>query len=100
MPVYGTIASQFNDPGTNTLYRALNDLLIARCELPWKSNYEITDEMSEKIFIIPPERTRYLAEIVENNRRYDAHVVQQSQLARALWRVRGAIDELSGTHIK
>ena len=56
--------------------------------------------MSEKIFIIPPERTRYLAEIVENNRRYDAHVVQQSQLARALWRVRGAIDELSGTHIK
>ncbi|MBC8124736.1 MAG: hypothetical protein H7X70_03290, partial [Candidatus Kapabacteria bacterium] len=61
---------------------------------------EITDEMSEKIFIIPPERTRYLAEIVENNRRYDAHVVQQSQLARSLWRVRGAIDELSNTKTK
>lgn len=95
MPVYGTIASQFNDPGTNTLYRALNDLLTSRCNLSWTSNFEITDEMSEKIFIIPPERTRYLAEIVENNRRYDAFVEKQSELARALWRVQGAIEQLT-----
>jgi methylmalonyl-CoA mutase len=95
MPVYGTIASQFNDPGTNTLYRALNDLLTSRCKLSWTSNFEITDEMSEKIFIIPPERTRYLAEIVENNRRYDAFVEKQSELARALWRVQGAIEQLT-----
>jgi methylmalonyl-CoA mutase len=27
--------------------------------------------MSEKIFIIPPSRTRYLSEIIENNRKYD-----------------------------
>jgi methylmalonyl-CoA mutase len=94
MPVYGTIASQFNDPGTNTLYRAVNDLLIKKCDLPWTSSYVVTDEMSEKIYIIPPDRTRYLAEIVESNRRYDAFVEEQSKLARALWQIHGTIEQL------
>ncbi|MBU3740744.1 MAG: hypothetical protein FGM24_00500 [Candidatus Kapabacteria bacterium] len=94
MPVYGTIASQFNDPGTNTLYRAIIDTLVQRCGLDWTSMFHVTDEMSEKIYIIPPDRTRYLAEIVEENERYDAFVDRQATLARRLWRVRGAIDEL------
>jgi len=94
MPVYGTIASQFNDPGTNTLYRAIIDALVQRCSLTWTSGFGATDELSEKIYIIPPDRTRYLAEIVEENERYDAHVLRQADLARRLWRVRGAIDEL------
>jgi len=95
MPVYGTIASQFNDPGTNTLYRALNDLLTARCGLSWSSSFQISDEMSEKIYIIPPDRTRYLAEIVESNKRYDAFVDKQSDIARSLWQLRGSIEQLS-----
>ena len=51
--------------------------------------------MSEKIYIIPPDRTRYLAEIVEHNKRYDAFVEQQAELARAIWRIQGAIDQLA-----
>jgi methylmalonyl-CoA mutase len=51
--------------------------------------------MSEKIYIIPPDRTRYLAEIVENNKRYDAFVEQQAELARSIWRIQGAIDQLA-----
>ena len=94
MPVYGTIASQFNDPGANTLYRAVNDLLVQKCSLSWTSSYMVTDEMSEKIYIIPPDRTRYLAEIVESNRRYDGFVEEQSQLARSLWQVRSVIEQL------
>jgi len=94
MPVYGTIASQFNDPGANTLYRAVNDLLVQKCSLSWTSSYMVTDEMSEKIYIIPPDRTRYLAEIVESNRRYDGFVEEQSQLARSLWQVRGVLEQL------
>ncbi len=94
MPVYGTIASQFNDPGANTLYRAVNDLLVQKCSLAWESSYMVTDEMSEKIYIIPPDRTRYLAEIVESNRRYDAFVDEQSNTARSLWQVREAIEQL------
>lgn len=94
MPVYGTIASQFNDPGANTLYRVLNDLLVERCGLSWQSNFTVSDEMSEKVYIIPPERTRYLAEIVESNRRYDGFVERQSEIARTLWQLRGAITSL------
>jgi methylmalonyl-CoA mutase len=94
IPVYGTIASQFNDPGANTLYRAVNDLLVQKCSLAWESSYMVTDEMSEKIYIIPPDRTRYLAEIVESNRRYDAFVDEQSNTARSLWQVREAIEQL------
>jgi len=95
MPVYGTIASQFNDPGTNTLYRALMDLVIERYGLSWQSGFTVTDEMSEKIYVIPPDRTRYLAEIVDENKRYDRKVAEQSERARALWQLRGAIETLT-----
>jgi methylmalonyl-CoA mutase len=91
MPVHGTIASQFNDPGTNTLYRAIIDALVSRCSLPWTSSFAVTSEMSEKIYIIPPDRTRYLAELVEESKRYDAHVHKQASIARALWQVKGTI---------
>jgi methylmalonyl-CoA mutase len=94
MPVYGTIASQFNDPGTNTLYRAIIDALVAKCSLAWVSSMNPDDIDSEKIYIIPPDRTRYLAEIAEENERYDRFVEQQAQLAQRLWQVQGAIAEL------
>jgi methylmalonyl-CoA mutase len=97
MPVHGTIASQFNDPGTNTLYRSIVDALKQRCALDWESSYSVSDEMSEKIYIIPPDRTRYLAELVEENKRYDARVVKQSEIARRLWQVNGTIAQLEET---
>jgi len=68
LPIYGTIASQFNDPGTNRLYKRLMDLIVERTKADLVSTFEITDEMSEKVFIIPPKRIRYLAEIAESNR--------------------------------
>ncbi|MGB1031727.1 MAG: methylmalonyl-CoA mutase family protein, partial [Flavobacteriales bacterium] len=85
LPVYGTIASQFNDPGTNSLYKAIIDKLVAKTGVDLKSSFEITDEMSEKIFIIPPKRGRYLSEIAENNRSYDQWVLAQSELADQLY---------------
>ncbi|MCB0584009.1 MAG: cobalamin-dependent protein, partial [Phaeodactylibacter sp.] len=71
MPVFGTIASQFNDPGTNTLYRALMDIIAERTNAPLQSDFEGSNEMSEKVYIIPPKRVRYLSEISDNNRNYD-----------------------------
>lgn len=94
MPVHGTIASQFNDPGVNNLYRALIDLVVERKNLDWTSTYAVTDEMSEKIYVIPPDRTRYLAEIVDSNKRYDAHYEKQASIARQAWQLRGAVDTL------
>ena len=92
MPVYGSIASQFNDPGTNTFYRALIDRLVEKCELDWESSYQITEAMSEKIHIIPPERVRYLAEIAEVSDRYETYVRKQVGLARQAFQLQGAID--------
>lgn len=94
MPVLGTIASQFNDPGTNTLYRAIIDAIVDRRGLSWQSSVDREQADSEKIYIIPPDRTRYLAEIAEENERYDKFVVAQAELAERLWQLRGSIEEL------
>ncbi len=85
MPVYGTIASQFNDPGTNQLYKHVMDTLVTKTGANLKSSFEITREMSEKIFVIPPHRTRYLSEISETNRKYDHWVNKQAEVAQNLY---------------
>ncbi|MFN5169039.1 MAG: methylmalonyl-CoA mutase family protein [Cyclobacteriaceae bacterium] len=84
MPVFGTIASQFNDPGTNQLYKQVIDKIVEKTGADLKSTFAITREMSEKIFVIPPHRTRYLSEISENNRKFDAWVDQQVAAAEKL----------------
>lgn len=85
LPVFGTIASQFNDPGMNSLYKAIMDKIDEKTEGVLKSHMEITKEMSEKIFVIPPSRVRYLSEIAENNRKYDQDVDNQSAIAQKLY---------------
>jgi len=85
LPVYGTIASQFNDPGMNTLYKAIMDKLVEKADSDLKSTFEISKEMSEKIFVIPPSRTRYLSEIAENNRAYDKKANEQVEVAQKLY---------------
>lgn len=85
LPVYGTIASQFNDPGMNTLYKSIMDKLVEKTGVDLKSNMKITKEMSEKIFVIPPKRVRYLSEIADNNRNYDSKVNEQVLVAQKLY---------------
>ena len=85
MPVFGTIASQFNDPGTNSLYKAIVDTVADRTGADLHSTFEISDEMSEKIYIIPPNRTRYLAEIAESHKTYEDWVSQQVEVADRLY---------------
>mgnify|MGYP003112117818 CR=1 FL=1 len=85
LPVYGTIASQFNDPGMNTLYKAIMDKLVEKVDADLKSTFHISDEMSEKIFVIPPARTRYLSEIAESNRAYDKKANEQVEVAQRLY---------------
>jgi len=94
MPVYGTIASQFNDPGMNQLYTVLIDTINKKSKQQLDSTFEITDEMSEKIFVIPPERTRYLSEIAENNRAYDKWVDEQVEVANKLYGYQKSIETL------
>lgn len=97
MPVYGTIASQFNDPGTNTMYKSLMDIVVTKTGTDLNSSFEISDEMSEKIFIIPPARTRYLSEISENNRKYDKWAKDQSSVAQKLFGINKTIETINAT---
>ena len=85
LPVFGTIASQFNDPGTNSLYKQLMDLIAEKTGADLESSFAVSDEMSEKVFIIPPNRVRYLAEIAENNRSYDSWAEKQADIAQQLY---------------
>ena len=87
MPVFGTIASQFNDPGTNQLYVQVMNKIVEKTGSNLKSTFHITREMSEKIFVIPPHRTRYLSEISEGNRKYDGWVNEQSEIAQKLYAI-------------
>jgi len=85
LPVFGTIASQFNDPGMNNLYLAVMGQIVEKTNAPLKSSYKISKEMSEKIYVIPPNRTRYLSEITENNRNYEKWARDQSDIAEQLY---------------
>ncbi len=96
MPVFGTIASQFNDPGMNTLYKSIMDKIVEKTSSDLKSTFKITREMSEKIFVIPPHRTRYLSEIAENNRKYDVTAIGQQKVAQKLYGIFKTIESISG----
>jgi isobutyryl-CoA mutase len=94
LPVYGSIASQFNDPGTSNLYRALIDRLAQKTQADLKSQLEITATLSEKIYIIPPERVRYLSDISETIREYNRWSGAQSEVAQRLYSLNKTIQEV------
>ena len=94
LPVLGTIASQFNDPGTHRLYRKVMDTIAEKTETPLRSSFEITGRMAEKREVIPGDRVRYLAEICEESARYDVFVREQVSLARRLYQLNGTIELL------
>jgi methylmalonyl-CoA mutase len=97
LPVFGTIASQFNDPGMNSLYKSIMDKLNESEDVTLESNFEITKEMSEKTFVIPPARTRYLSEISENNRAYDKWVDADVEVAQKLYGIYKTIETVVGS---
>ena len=99
MPVIGTIASQFNDPGMNRLYRSIMDMLAERGAKGLDSDFELTAGESKKIHIIPPERTRYLAEISENNRSYDEWVDKEAKTADRLYALWNTIEQIADTEM-
>ena len=95
MPVFGTIASQFNDPGTNQLYKKIIEVIVSKTGAPLQSNFTISREMSEKVFVIPPHRTRYLSEISENNREYGQWVAGQREVAQKMYALHTSIEACS-----
>jgi len=92
MPVYGTIASQFNDAATNHLYRVLLQTIEAKTNTVFHSTLKDLDHTLESNFIIPPKRIRYLSEIVESNRSYDKWSNEQKEIAQKLYGIYKTIE--------
>lgn len=90
MPVYGTIANQFNDAGTNKLFQAIMSRLQLTPNQPFNEQ-----ESQQPHIIIPPERTNYLYEIVQTVRAYHQETEQQSQFARHVYQVEGTTQLLT-----
>ncbi len=101
MPVFGTIASRFNDDGVTALWQAIaprlagKGLKLAAPKLPPVA----TRQSSGRNTIVPPARTRYLAEIAEACRHYRRWAEAQAKIARERQQLRAAramIDEMAG----
>ncbi|MGE7664400.1 fused isobutyryl-CoA mutase/GTPase IcmF [Ureibacillus composti] len=91
MPVYGTIASQFNDKGTNSLFAALIAKINEKCGLNWETSYEQFVKTQKQNVIIPNDRRYYLREIVDTVRNYHKKANQQVELASKLYQLEGSI---------
>ncbi len=102
IPVYGTMASQFNDPGMNTLFAALMKAVKVKTGVDFFEGQDVETQRnaslrmgeSEKIYIIPPDRERYLAEIVESSVAYGQWVNEQCKIAQQLFQIEGTIELL------
>ncbi|HWI47453.1 MAG TPA: fused isobutyryl-CoA mutase/GTPase IcmF [Rummeliibacillus sp.] len=91
MPVFGTIASQFNDKGTNSLFAALIQIINEKCDYDWQTSYEQFVKTQKQNVIIPNERRYYLREISETVRGYHKKSEQQVELARKLFQLEGSL---------
>ncbi|RZK81715.1 MAG: methylmalonyl-CoA mutase [Pedobacter sp.] len=89
LPVFGTMASQFNDPGMNALFSSLISKIEEKTTVGFKIEMKMLSKSSEKVFIIPPDRIRYLAEIEEANTGYNNWVSKQSAIATRLYQLDG-----------
>ncbi len=93
IPVYGTMASQFNDPGMNTLFTALMKAIKTKTGVDLIGTHAVVEHEgeSEKIYIIPPDRNRYLAEIAESSHAYKEWVNEQCKIAQQLFQLDGVM---------
>jgi methylmalonyl-CoA mutase len=101
MPVFGTIASKFNDDAVTALYHAIIDKAAEKTAAKFKASLPRPQikTSSSKTIIIPPERIRYLSEITDTVRNYHEQTGAQAQNLRKVWHLKetseaiGANDE-------
>ncbi len=95
-PVYGTIASRFNDDGVTSLYVGILETINRKTGAGWTTNLTSRPDKkpSSRTIIIPPERSRYLSEIADTIRRYHLWGEQQERLVRRIWQLDEAVKAL------
>ena len=96
MPVFGTMASRFNDDGVTALYQALKPRLI-ELGLPLSAGSlpaVATRHSSHQSTIVPGARVRYLADIADTVRTYKRHAREQARIAREMQQLRASAEML------
>jgi methylmalonyl-CoA mutase len=84
VPVYPTIASQFNDPGVSWMFASLCRLLREKLDLDeagWTPDIDTSVREPKATVLIPAQRTRYLSEIAEQGRSVNAEIATQADAA-------------------
>jgi len=94
MPVFGTIASQFNDPGVNKFYKKLIEIINEKTNADFVFDHEEVHDDPEKIYIIPPKRIRYLSEISDTVRNYNKWADDQADIAQGMQAIHDAAEML------
>ncbi|MDO9284235.1 MAG: methylmalonyl-CoA mutase family protein, partial [Aquabacterium sp.] len=96
MPVFGTMASRFNDDGVTALYQALKTRLAALGLPVTEGRLPLVDtkHSTHQTPVVPAARTRYLAEITDTVRGYKARARAQAKLARELQQLRATAQML------
>ena len=96
MPVFGTIASKFNDDGITALYHAILDEIQSKTGIKYEPRIPRpeTKTSSSKTIIIPPERVRYLSEISDAIRQYHRKTEEQSRALRSFWHLQETAEKL------
>ncbi|WCK54378.1 methylmalonyl-CoA mutase family protein [Aneurinibacillus sp. Ricciae_BoGa-3] len=96
VPVVGTIASQFNDPGTNVLFAKLMGIVQGKSGGDWGTSLVVPEnQVSKKQYVIPADRVNYLGEIVNTVREYKRQTAEQVAIARKLFQLKGTKEEFS-----
>jgi methylmalonyl-CoA mutase len=90
VPVYPTIASQFNDPGISWMFANLCRLLRekVKADAGLQPRIDTTLKEPRATVLIPGSRVRYLAEIAEQGRGINARIDSQAEVAeraQSLW---------------
>jgi isobutyryl-CoA mutase len=96
MPVYGTIASQFNDVGTNNVFLKLVQLLNEKKEEPLTTKWIQPGKVEKQNVIIPTDRRYYLREISDTVRKYHQEGQKQAEVASKVYQLNGAIEVVRG----
>jgi methylmalonyl-CoA mutase len=98
MPVYGTIASKFNDDGVTALYHAIMDTVAAKTGVAFEARLPrpAGKTSSSKTIIIPPERVRYLAEISDTVRSYHRETRREMDAVRKPWHLEQTAQAIEG----
>ncbi len=99
MPVFGTIASKFNDDGVTAFYHTLLDVIKEKKGVQYDSSIPRVEvrESSSKTIIIPGERVRYLAEIADAVRAYHTETEEQAVAVRQRWHLKETLKALEAS---